>query len=445
MKVKKFLVGAFLASLLTLGGCSGIGDGGSPNYFKEYSFEKEATDEQIEELKDGLKKSLDNLSSYTAKQEDNVNRSLTKSQTTVEGKVKILEDGSKGNENNLIIERTSKAKTSRTEDGVTLKQTEETEYTMWDAGNGYAYNVTKTKRNGDKEAEENVGNPQTVANSKNFKEQYIGYLVPVNQNGDVYVNSDGSYTVVVESNVSKSVTAVQWGKDTKELHQQMKEQVVYTISKDFKLTSGYSYSESKTNRDPETGEWYSSDKVVSYSYTSYKFEYGKRESASVKTLNNSIATKEFIAAEPVINVYQVNAQKNGNSFTITDNLENPTDQRYTNSHSQTAAGDKYTFNASLGSAYSATEFRAQRFEVVLQMLVGTGTEIVEKKVPINLGQVEVDSVDSDYYSIATSSGKTYLVNNYWNESYLSGQSMQFQISFTYKANSAVADRLVRSY
>ena len=433
MKVKKFLVGAILASLLTLSGCNGAGGNGGNNYFKEYSFEKTATEKQVKEIKEGLKKSLADLSSLTQKVEERENNNLEKSEQTMETSVKVYQDSSKDYQDNLILESTGKQKTNVTANGITLKETTEQSATMWDAGNEYYYTLSSIQKNGDKTPEEShERNAIPATSSKAFKEQMLGMFVPTAFTGDCYINSDGSYTVVEDSDIVRNVTAVEWGKETKVRVNQTKHQRVFTISKDYRLTGGYEYNETKTNRDPATGEYYSSEKVVEYRYVSYKFEYGKKESKTVASLNQSIATKEFID-NMYVDFYQVSAEQGTNKqYTVTDNATNPSGNRIAYK-----SGESYRFStSSISGSYVENNYYGQRFELNLSVFVGTSTEAVEKKVPLDLTQVQIDE-DADY-TVVYANNKSYLLN-------LSSYSSSFEIYVNYNGTTAVAESISASY
>lgn len=107
-------------------------------------------------------------------------------------------------------------------------------------------------------------------------------------NVDIYKTKDGGY-IAISTDKKEKYSAVNWGSDTKELYTLTEEQEIVVISKDFEIKKITSYSQSKTNRDPQSGEWYSKSRTVSEDTLEINVSYGSKKDNSklVTELNQS--------------------------------------------------------------------------------------------------------------------------------------------------------------
>ncbi len=300
MNTKKLFLGTSILSLLVLGSCEkGIPNIDKTDYFKEYSFDTKATKEQTDAIVNGKNSGAYFLSSVSRKTEAYEKSNLIERYQTGDSKTKILED--KKNLDHLIKERTTSSDSQTKSNGTTVKQSEKSVQTEWDAGGGKIYYITRRTTNGSEE--ETSGNSSSssgsLASNRDRKMDAITQLLITGMSdfnaANCYVNKDGSFICVASSQVSRSVTAVEWGTSTKEYIKETRSQAVSFFDKDYRLTKYYSYQEATTNRDVSTGEWYDSVKLVAFTYYSYEYHYGNRESASISELTkkaNSINNKK---------------------------------------------------------------------------------------------------------------------------------------------------------
>ena len=99
-------------------------------------------------------------------------------------------------------------------------------------------------------------------------------------NYSAYKGKDGF--AFVTSNYLKTVTAEEWGGSTKEKIRIEKRQFVCKVNSNSRITSYYSYSQTITNKDPKSGEWYKKEQEVSSTSLSAKITYGSRTSSNGK-------------------------------------------------------------------------------------------------------------------------------------------------------------------
>lgn len=302
MKMKKLFLGASFFSLLVLGACEkGIPNIDKTDYFKEYSFDTKATVEQTDAIVNGINSGAYLLSSMSIKAEDYEKNNLQETYETGNSTTKILEDSK--NIDHLIRETTSSSESQNKSNGMTVKRSEKSVSTEWDAGGGNMWYLTKRTTNGSEEERVDYSTNSTgsTKNNRDRKQDAITSMLRTGMSNfnaaNCYANKDGSFTCVVSSQVSRSVTAVEWGTSTKEYIRETKSQAVSFFDKDYRLTKHYFYSEAATNKDPSTGEWYDSVKLITFTYYSYEYHYGNRESASIADLTkkaNSINSRKAL-------------------------------------------------------------------------------------------------------------------------------------------------------
>lgn len=360
MSFKKVLITTALLIPCLLAGCEKKG-----GYFKEYTFNTEATDEQKGKIADAIKDNVGKVSKIIGVSNtysDNVLRQYSsKDEVTTE----ILEDSS--NTKLLILNQTASSISSSEEEGIKVERNIKEVKKEWDTGVGCAIVTYETTTN---KTTSNRSQTYTLSldNEKN-KEQRITSLMGLENiknyitaiNSMIYINRDGSYTFIRNNEVSKTVSYIDVGKSTKEYIKESKTQEVYTISKDYKFTSYYKYTEESSNRDPSTNEWYKSVKVTSYSYKSLKFEYGKRSIASVDELTNKAVVKKDLIVSKSIKCYETVTDSN----TIAGNPQDSEVEVSINYEKEIDNGYEFSFNSNLSRGYSSsTDINpAQRFEI----------------------------------------------------------------------------------
>ena len=264
---------------ITVSGCNEKGAGGA-SHFKEFTFTGTADQTQKDKIREGIQNSVAYLRSIVEKTERHDKTALDKADRTGEATIKFLDDPS--NVNLFIAYVTSNSNNNQTTNGITIKQKTKTETKQWDGGEGVQYTYKVETTNGNKKVTTN-SMPISTDSTTHKHDTILGYLSTVPTSYSIYTNSDGSFTAV-QSSVNKTVSGVQWGSETKESIVEYKTQTVYSISKDYRLASTYSYEERAANKDQSTGEWLSSVQVYYRNYVSYEYKYGTRERASIKDL-----------------------------------------------------------------------------------------------------------------------------------------------------------------
>ena len=364
----KKIIGVLAVSLIfTTLGCNNPGSSNRKynDHFKEYTFKGTLNQEERTKLEAGLQKSALTVSSVKAKNESYTKNGFTERSQTSEGTLKICEDPSN---KNLFVSSTSyTSNSSSKENGITLKQNIKIESKEWDAGSGYRFVTTETNTNDLKES--NTDAFEQSVDSAKYKETKIKRSVSLPTSSTYYFNNDGTYTVI-NSQMSKNVSAVQWGNGTKEYVTSSKSQTVYSINKNYQLTSYYTYDESSANRDPSTGEWFDGEQIISSSYTSTEYRYEKKDVLTIDSLNKSIATKK-IPLSASINYYTANVEPLGNTYYVRDSgvagvIDNIS----------IISSDNQIYQCRFGSringapSYASSSYYAQRFEAVVKMLTG---------------------------------------------------------------------------
>ena len=400
-KVLGFL--ALACVLMTAGGCGSKNSGaGGTDHFKEYSFTKEVSEEQKAKISDGLEKSLDSLSSISAKYEYYTKNNSSNSKLTAEGTLKVCEDSSKPQQ--LIINYTVSSTNYSTSDGITLNNKIKMQKKSWDGGRGYAVSATTTTNNGVTTDEYDAD--EIIVSSKEYKNSAIKQNVSFPSSSDLeyYQNSDGSFTAIY-SEVDKDVSGVQWGNETREHISESKEQTVYKITKDYRLKSYYTYEERSSNRDPSTDEWYSSVQVYARSYVSIEYKYGKRESSSIEKLNSSVSNQEIPLG---VSVKEVNSKHSNSSYALVSESEGESVSFSTTTKSD---GTKvYRFISNSLEGYDGEYYYGKRFVFVSTYLRGA-TSVSTRQVKLELTEETSISYDvSNYYYSYTSTGGSYFVS-----------------------------------
>ena len=268
---------------ITVSGCNEKGAGGA-NHFKEFSFTGTVDQEQRTKIEEGILKNAESLRSVVMKTERYQKSALSKTVATADSTIKLLDDPS--NMNLFIANDVTTMNSEQTSDGITVKQKAKIETKQWDGGNQVEYTYTISTVDGVKK-ETTDTSPISDDSAVYKKTTIVEYISMFTNTYTVYKNSDGSFAAV-RSSVIKNVSGVQWGAETKEYIVESKSQAVCYISKDYRLTSAYSYEERAANRDQSTDEWLSSVQVYSRSYLSIDYKYGTRDKGSVSNLNKLV-------------------------------------------------------------------------------------------------------------------------------------------------------------
>lgn len=382
--MKKSFIKLVIIPFLFLSSCNSSA-GKKTNHFKEYTFTATATTKQLQEIKDGLSKSILSVSSIKSKQENYQKSNLSETNVTTEVVQKIFKDTSSLlNQNNFILEANWASKTKTSSQGINLEEETSTKTIEWDGGSGYLMVVNETTKK--QKTEKTTSIRQITGSTKEYKEERLKNLVALPSNLTCYVNTDGSYTFIA-SNVSRNVTAIDWGKSTKEYITSSKDQIVYKVSKDYRLTSYYRYQENKTNRDQETGEWYGSEKLIRYSYSESKYEYSNKFEKKIDDLNKSVVDQRFLLSISISKHTARVANSGADYYTFPDG-ENNAQKTVLNTYDNpdfSSGAATYRVSSSVPRNY------AERYEMSVTYLQGANKETTNY-------QVDFGSLISNYDS-----------------------------------------------
>ena len=154
----------------------------------------------------------------------------------------------------------------------------------------------------------------------NLQTSHLSSITELLSTGDYYEASKGGYAIA-SSYVEESRTGVAYGSETKEYVRINKTQTVVNISKDYKITSATRYSETITNRDPNTSRWYKKETTTKKETTSYSITYGKRKEGSLAKLIEEIEQPSLSLYTSVLSYGYYDAQNGSFSFV---NSQQPT-------------------------------------------------------------------------------------------------------------------------
>ena len=410
--MKKLILAIITASLLSLTSCGQSKDIKDPGYFKEYSFNTEANREQIVALKLNASKLVDEVSQVVViDKEEGFDSDFGKEYRFRKETTKFVEDRS--NLDHYIAYITSEDTLSWTNEGLNIKTNSKTDGKEWDAGK-YFLSYSKTTEN--KNTKEEANAEEMIKDSKTFKQErisyfyrtYLGFL-----NGSdlkFYVKSDGSFVGVI-STIKKTTEAYEWLNEIRDYIEIRRDQYCFMIDQNCRLTSFYRYSDIQTNIDRFSNEWRDKVKIQEYQYVSYEFEYGKKTSATIAALNNSIKNKNFLLGAEVHSV-EATATFVSNKYLIDeDHLVDSAIKTdiYLSAQGYISANFEMVIKCQDSDLY----FNACRFYATGLVLHGA-EEVVEKNYPIDLNDASVLQRDARY-TVSTTDRGTYLVNRQENE------------------------------
>ncbi len=432
MNLKRVLITASLLAACFVTGCQKK----SNDYFKQYSFTAKATTEQLENINKGIESSGKAVSKVIKEYKHCVDYALLGAKESYSTTTLILDDTT--NKDLLIFKSTSDVDSVNKEEGLEFKENRKEERQEWDTGVGYAVISTDVTINKVTENRTQAYELDKATSGESKKNRILTMmeLTDVSRkikviNPSVYQNKDGSFTYIEENDVTKTISSVDLGKSTKELVKETRKQIVYTISKDYRFTSYYSYQEESTNRDPMTNEWYDKVKVVSYSYTSLEFEYGARETASVKELTNKAVAKKDILVSRAVRTYETTAQDSAGTYYIPENPLETEENANITSITEDFNGYKIVFNSNLysGASYSGDFPRAQRFELLITS-ISKDNQVKTNVYPINYKENIITNsvIEKDNYSVITANENTYFSHSVSGTTY----TLIFTIEFTHQ-------------
>jgi len=212
---------------------------------------------------------------------------------------------------------------------------------------------------------------------------------------EAYKDGNGGY-VLVKSSKNEVRNAVEWGGETKEHYQLNNTQTIVQINKDYQITSITMFSDKNTNRDPQTGEWYSKTKQIQYDSTVIKIEYDERDEnkSAVKDLNEKFNS-------PFIDSLSVGVKY------LTD-LEDETTQQYYNGNKSSIKTLTQSQENVLTSFTISSDFKAFTLDVLLSVFK-VNDEGSYEKVMISKKIDFSDTADeNDNYEVVTIGENKYI-------------------------------------
>ena len=178
---------------------------------------------------------------------------------------------------NYLIVSESKVESLQLHAGTGTKRVVENKEVFFDTGNAKLVNYTESST-GEVSYE---FTPYTDATALAVKEAMYKDKAAELLNGlsslNAYSNEEETKFILQNTTVNESYSAVTWGLETKELHSVTKNQTVVTLNSDLSVKTVTTFSETATNRDPVTSEWYDSDKVTHSISIVYNISYGTRK------------------------------------------------------------------------------------------------------------------------------------------------------------------------
>lgn len=277
--MKKTLPLLAVAASLLVTGCQG-GRNKFEDHFKEYSFKAMVADKDKEPIQEGYKKAMPKVSSIEIIEEEYSKHGYTESSKRSKTTIKIKEDASKAG--SLIAETSKTTEIDNYDNGISYKSSEKDEIKEWyDSGRVYKAILSTIDGKKDKQYVSTTTSLIAAYYRDTYIKNYFSNVV-----GNYFYKDDGSYAIIT-SEKSKRVTAQEWGKETKEYTSTYKAQGVFSVNKNYQITSYYGYTETKANWDSATGEWFDSERLVTRHYYSVKYKYETREKASISALNAS--------------------------------------------------------------------------------------------------------------------------------------------------------------
>lgn len=121
-----------------------------------------------------------------------------------------------------------------------------------------------------------ASNPeQEKMKSYEYLWQLVKSTVNYNTNLQGYKTKDGYALVMTDKD--EEYNGVEWGSSVKQLYNLEEEQVIVLINSEYQITEIISYQSRVTNRDPQTGEWYSKNKEIVRESVTIKIAYNSRK------------------------------------------------------------------------------------------------------------------------------------------------------------------------
>ena len=395
MKNKKMLLSLFL-----LFGLTACGKGLSPigDHFKNYTFNERANNST--EITSGINDGFELLSSVQIHSEEYSGLQNNEAKSVSNRNVKFFDDSSKPTYFiESVVEDTS---TVTNAGGVKYNETKNITTETWQASSNKVNSVVKTIQNG-KTSE--AYNSTTISDSTSgYKSRkLLSYKPTINvgseTSGGWFKKADGSY-IGIFSSISETVSAVDWGKNYKELKQTTRTQRVYKVDKNLRLTEYYLFHEQKSNRDNYSGKWYGSQKVLMSMYERFVYRYEKRDVASIDILNSNRNISTLVSSELKVNEFSADFSTGVPAVDLTSETMRYVQCTYTVLSNGIT---RMQCSVTIGSYLSSSN--AQKYSLVLT-LTDVNNRQTEKNVTVNLSGASLN-----YLSFIYENGvPTYICN-----------------------------------
>ena len=279
--MKRFIaILILMVAAIVLCGCTSY----SANKFNDLKVEEALSNKEKTKLLEEIEKTFVEFSKVTISSESFEKQGQTDNVEKVEITFKAY--------SNYLVVGSGKYDVKENEEGISFQQSEKIEMSIWASDENKA--ILLYSKDGDDEdysfyssfTEENASTKKNDVYL--FVYNYLENMSDEFENLKAYKLKNGGY-MLAASEKNESYNAVAWGNETKERYNLQESQIIVIIDKDYHITGITVYSSKSTNRDPDTGEWYSKTKKVEGTSVSIEISYGSRkeDSSKVSSLNNS--------------------------------------------------------------------------------------------------------------------------------------------------------------
>ena len=415
-------------SLFTVGflaGCNQTGDAegytDEDDVFKTFNFVKEYDDDEKNSLIYSVTNNMKSLSTITSVI-DRLTDTDNKKETQKKNNLDTVYSDSRY-PNNVITKSVSDVTATTTENGITFKEEYHEDYYGWDA----TTNVEAAKRKiamkdvktENEETTVNVDTYETTNSSKDIKKRFLEYyLYDIKDDPSslkAYQDAEGK-VYLVKSSKTKTVETTTYGDEARDEIKWEYSQDIFEINESSQLAKYTYYRRTKTNRDPDTKDWYSDIKITSSTLSVSEYAYGSRAIDSVDTLNNEV--KDHVQFYSISgSAYTGNVtgtSRSKDDITINNQGESST-QGYVYIDKKAETSRTIEFSIHL-SPYTGEAPNYSFDNVMLKFSAETATGIQNKETSnhyLNFeGKLpsELDDVIIKPYEVATETNAYYIIN-----------------------------------
>ena len=293
--MKKILLLSFLVTPFLLGGCNNKKiDGPTNKYFQKYSFKRTANEDE------GIKDY--NAKYFVARMYDVSNIDEVEEQYSyLDGKEEFTSYKSNTEffTNSSASERyrpyISETNTTYSHTKNKVIETYTSNIVKWNGIVNSLFTVETIKRDGN---EEKKYGAVTMCTEDAFKELY---KEPVGKPYFDRKNNLCYYTEVIEKFTKEDI-------NNQTYVYAHKEQAIYIYDGTNALLNYHYYDEVVSNKDPETGNFYDNERIISYHYHEINYRYDEKQIRNTDGLNRLLDGHEFVSKVDIthiINRYQI--------------------------------------------------------------------------------------------------------------------------------------------